>query len=55
MRFPLYITYDDTKIRDGFGAQGLRVVGIFSIARFFRLKYLHQGISEIGDEAKQQT
>jgi hypothetical protein len=52
MRFPLYITYDDKKIRDGFGAQGLRVVGIFSIARVFRLKYLHQGISEIGDKVE---
>ena len=50
MLFPLYITYDDRKIRDGFGAQGLRIVGIFSIAKVFRLKYLHQGISEIGDK-----
>jgi hypothetical protein len=29
MSFPFYITYDDRKIRDGFGAQGLRVVRIF--------------------------
>jgi hypothetical protein len=52
MLFPLYITYDDRKIRDGFGAQGLRIVGIFSIAKVFRLKYLHQGISEIGDKVE---
>lgn len=52
MRFPLYITYDDRKIRDGFGAQGLRIVGIFSTARVFRLKYLHQGISEIADKVE---
>lgn len=52
MRFPLYITYDDKKIRDGFGAQGLRIVGIFAVAKFFRLRYLHQGISEIGDKVE---
>jgi len=34
---------------DGFGAQGIRVMGIFSIARFFRLGYLHNPISEISD------
>lgn len=32
---------------DGFGAQGIRIVGIYSIARFFRLGYLHTPISKI--------
>jgi len=52
MPFPLYISYDDKKIRDGFGAQGLRIVGIFSVAKFFNLKYLHQGISEIDNKVE---
>lgn len=49
IRIPLYIQYDDKKMTDGFGAQGTRVIGIFAIAKFFRLKYIHQGISEISN------
>lgn len=52
MKIPLYIQYDSKKLTDGFGAQGLRIVGIYSVAKAFKLKYLHQGISEISDRVE---
>ena len=49
MNIPLYIQYDSEQITDGFGAQGLRIVGLYTVAKAFKLKYLHQEISEITD------
>jgi len=46
---PLYLTYDPKRMTDGFGAQGIRITGIFSIARFFRLGYLHNPVSNLSD------
>lgn len=46
---PLYLTYDSKQMTDGFGAQGARIMGIFSVARFFKLGYLHNPISDISD------
>lgn len=42
--FPLTIQYDNRSFADGFGAQALRIVGIFSIARRYGLRYVHQPI-----------
>lgn len=52
MKIPLYVQYDSERITDGFGAQGLRIVGLYTIAKAFKLKYLHQGISEISDRVE---
>lgn len=40
----LYLSYDNKSLQDGFGAQLLRILGIYSIAKFFRLKYIHEPI-----------
>lgn len=49
IRFPLVITYDDKKMQDGFGAQAIRLVGIYSICSYFKVNYLHSPISVIGN------
>lgn len=41
----LYLTYDDQSMQDGLGAQALRITGIYSLAKQFRLRYLHTPIS----------
>lgn len=43
------ITYDDKKMQDGFGAQAIRLVGIYSVCSYFRINYLHSPISVIGN------
>lgn len=47
---PLFLTYDNQTLKDGIGAQALRLVGIYSLAKFFRLKYLHSPIETILEE-----
>jgi hypothetical protein len=47
MRFPLTIQYDPEVLPDGFGAQAIRIIGIYSIAEKYRLNYRHQGITYI--------
>jgi hypothetical protein len=47
--FPIFIQYDNARKTDGFGAQGTRIVGVYAIARFFRIKYVHRGIVEFSD------
>ena len=47
--FPIFIQYDNARMTDGFGAQGTRIVGIYAIASFFGMKYVHQGIADISD------
>lgn len=43
----LSITYDARGLQDGVGAQAQRVIGIYAIAKFFRIGYLHTEIEEI--------
>lgn len=47
---PLYLTYDNQSLQDGIGAQALRIIGIYSVAKFFRIKYLHSPIIEVIEE-----
>ena len=46
----LYLTYDNDSLKDGFGAQILRIFGIYSLARFTRCKYMHTPICETIEE-----
>lgn len=46
----IYLTYDNESQLDGLGAQGLRIVGIYSLAKVFRLKYYHSPIKDIVEE-----
>ena len=48
--FPLVIEYDSNELPDGFGAQAVRLVGIYSIASKFRLQYRHSPIRFIPKE-----
>jgi hypothetical protein len=43
-KFPLMIQYDNVSFTDGLGAQAIRIVGIYSIARKYRLRYIHSQI-----------
>jgi hypothetical protein len=43
----LYITYDNNHLKDGFGAQYQRILGIYCIAKEFGLGYLHTGFQDI--------
>lgn len=47
---PLYFAYDNAKHMDGFGAQLLRILGIYSIARRFKCRYIHMPIQEVIEE-----
>lgn len=42
----LYLTYDIDEMKDGFGAQYLRVIGIYCLAKMIGAKYLHTTITE---------
>jgi hypothetical protein len=42
----LYLTYDINELKDGFGAQYLRVVGIYCLAKIIGATYLHTTITE---------
>jgi hypothetical protein len=42
--FPVCIRYDNESFADGFGAQALRLVGIFSISQRYRLRYEHRSL-----------
>ena len=46
----LFLTYDNSLLDDGFGAQALRILGVYSIARKFRCKYIHSDISYTVEE-----
>jgi len=46
----LYLTYDNQAMQDGLGAQALRIIGIYSIARKYRIRYLHSPILETIEE-----
>jgi hypothetical protein len=41
---PLFLQYDNRELQDGYGAQALRIIGIYSVAKFFRIRYLHNPI-----------
>jgi hypothetical protein len=42
--FPVCIRYDNVNFADGFGAQAIRLIGIFSIAQRYRLRYEHRDL-----------
>ena len=46
----VYIRYDNQSLQDGLGAQALRIMGVYSIARTFRLRYLHAEIQSTVEE-----
>ena len=46
----IYLTYDNETQQDGLGAQALRIVGIFSLAKLFMFKYLHSPIIDVLEE-----
>lgn len=47
---PLIITYDNSSMQDGLGSQALRILGIFSIAKALRIKYIHNPIIAFVEE-----
>jgi hypothetical protein len=46
----VYLTYDNSKLRDGLGAQLLRILGIYSLAKFTKTNYVHSPIIETIEE-----
>jgi len=46
----LVITYDNESMQDGIGSQALRILGLYSISKFFRISYLHSPIIEVIEE-----
>lgn len=47
MTMPLYIQYDSEQLQDGYGAQALRILGLYSLAKAFRLRYIHSPIKKL--------
>lgn len=47
---PIYLTYDNASLQDGLGAQSLRIMGVFSLAKFFKIRYLHSPIANVIEE-----
>ena len=43
-RFNISVEYNNQAFADGLGAQALRLVGIFSIAQHYRLRYVHNDL-----------
>lgn len=43
----LSVSYDGKTLPDGAGAQLQRIIGIYALARFFRLGYRHTGLKEV--------
>lgn len=44
---PLYVTYDNTAVSDGIGAQVHRILCVMALARQFSLGYLHTGVRRV--------
>lgn len=51
----LYLTYDNTSLCDGYGAQLLRIFGIYSLATVTMTPYIHSPIVETIEEFAHQT
>ncbi len=49
----VFLTYDNQTLQDGLGAQALRITGIYAVAKAFRLKYLHQPITNVIEDVGQ--
>jgi len=47
---PLVLTYDNESLQDGLGSQALRILGIYSIAKVFFIRYQHTPIKEFIEE-----
>jgi hypothetical protein len=43
----LSISYDNESLQDGAGAQLQRIIGVYAIAKFFRIPYIHKELSEV--------
>lgn len=48
LREKLVLTYDNTRLKDGVGAQLQRIYGIYSISRLLGFSYLHSPLSYVG-------
>ncbi len=44
---PLHVTYDNTAVRDGIGAQVHRILSVQALARQFGLSYLHSPVARV--------
>lgn len=44
---PLHVTYDNTAVRDGIGAQVHRILSVRALARQFGLSYLHSPVARV--------
>lgn len=44
---PLWLTYDNQKIQDGFGAQLLRIITLKAICNYYHIGYKHSPIGEL--------
>ena len=44
---PVYLTYNNESIKDGVGAQILRIVALRGISKHFKLGYVHSGIRDL--------
>lgn len=53
-KIPVALTYDNESGIDGFGAQALRIAGIYSIAKAFRFHYIHNPIIDLPMEELSQ-
>ena len=46
----VYLTYDNESLQDGLGAQALRILGVFSIAKSLKLNYIHSPMKSTVEE-----
>ena len=51
----LIIKYDNKCMQDGIGAQALRLLGLYSISKFFRISYFHSPIVDLIEEFSHGT
>jgi len=49
----LYLTYDNSSLTDGAGAQIQRILSIYLVAKFYDVGYIHQGIKELSYQGVQ--
>ena len=50
----LYLKYDNSVMRDGIGAQALRIVTLRAIANFFKCGYIHAPMTQIDEHFSDQ-
>jgi hypothetical protein len=47
LKFPLTLTYNNVAAIDGFGAQAIRIMGVYAISKSLLLSYEHAGIKDV--------